>query len=334
MSELVSILIPAYNAERSLADTLRSAIAQTWRATEVIVIDDGSTDRTFDVARTFQGPSVKVVSQPNMGAAAARNQALRLAQGSYIQWLDADDLLGPEKVAKQMELAHRYGDPRLLFSCAWAHFMYRPRAASFSPTALWADLPALEWMLLKWSKNLHMQTATWLVSRELSETAGPWNTQLLGDDDGEYFARVVLASRGVRFAPDARVFYRVVGTSRLSYVGSSNRKLEAQLRGMRLQIGYVRAVDDSPRTRAAIVTYLQTWLPHFYPERPDLIDEMKALAADVGGELHAPRMGWKYGWIEAMFGEAAAKRAQLLYRARKTFVLRSWDRLLHELAAK
>src|SRR5688500_18155135 len=99
MSDLVSILIPAYNAERWIAATLQSALEQTWPAVEIIVVDDGSRDQTLAVARRFEGQSLKVVTQTNMGAAAARNTALGLAQGSYIQWLDADDLLAPDKIA-------------------------------------------------------------------------------------------------------------------------------------------------------------------------------------------------------------------------------------------
>src|SRR5277367_2921044 len=95
---LVSIVIPAYNAEKWIADTLRSAIAQTWPYKEIIVVDDGSTDRTVEVARRFASKQVVVVSKENHGAAAARNDALRLSQGDYIQWLDADDILAPDKI--------------------------------------------------------------------------------------------------------------------------------------------------------------------------------------------------------------------------------------------
>ena len=73
-----------------------------------------------------------------------------------------------------------------------------------------------------------MQTATWLVSRELTEAAGHWNTLLLGDDDGEYFCRVLLASQGVRFVPDAKVYYRQTGSKSLSYIGRCERKMAAQ----------------------------------------------------------------------------------------------------------
>lgn len=335
MSELVSILIPAYNAERWLAATIRSAIAQTWPATEVIVVDDGSQDGTLAVARAFESGSVKVISQANMGAAAARNRALELAQGSYIQWLDADDLLAPDKVMKQMRLAEQRADPSVLLSSAWAYFMHRPSKAKFSATPLWHDLRPIPWMICKWRHNLHMQTGTWLVSRGLSDAAGPWNTELLGDDDGEYFARVVLASREVSFVRDARVFYRVVGATRLSHIGRSDRKLEAQLRSMELQIGYVRRLDDGPSVRAAVLSYLQTWLPVFYPERPDLIDRMKSLAESIGAELNTPPdISAKYALIDGVFGRVAAKRAHLQYNAGKTFVMRSFDRILYALVGE
>ena len=143
MSELVSILIPAYNAERWIGDTIRSALGQTWPKTEVIVVDDGSQDDTLTIARGFESSVVQVVTQPNMGAAAARNRAMELAQGSYIQWLDADDLLAPDKVQHQMRIAEQRHDPRVLLSSPWAYFMYRPSAARFSPTPLWHDFTHL-----------------------------------------------------------------------------------------------------------------------------------------------------------------------------------------------
>src|SRR5208282_807303 len=128
---LVSILIPAYNAEAWIADTIRSALAQTWPRKEIIVVDDGSTDGTLAAAKRFESEGILVVAQPNQGAAAARNKAYSLCSGDYIQWLDADDLLSPDKIAKQMEVAERYPGKRILFSSGWAHFLYRPAKAKF-----------------------------------------------------------------------------------------------------------------------------------------------------------------------------------------------------------
>src|ERR1700686_5113465 len=331
MKPLVSILIPAYNAEAWIADTIQSALAQTWDHKEIVIVDDGSKDRTCAVARKFAGPSVTVFSQPNQGAAATRNKAFGLCGGDYIQWLDADDLLSPQKVESQMEVALASGSARTLLSGGWGYFMYRPAAARFRPTPLWHDLPPLEWLLRKWEGNDHMQTATWLVSRELTSAAGPWDTHLLGDDDGEYFSRVINASRAIRFVPASRVYYRITPVSRLSYIGRSDPKMEAQFLGMKLQIGCLRARDDSPRARAACINYLQTWLPHFYPNRPDIVEEACQMAGSLGGELHLPKASWKYAWIERLFGFGAAKHVRLYFNQLKSSGLRAWDRMMYAL---
>ena len=87
----VSILIPAYNAERFVGAALQSALHQTWPDTEIIVVDDGSKDQTYTVAKRYDSAKVKILRQENRGAAAARNTALRQAQGDFLQYIDADD---------------------------------------------------------------------------------------------------------------------------------------------------------------------------------------------------------------------------------------------------
>src|SRR5262249_10621612 len=160
-----------------------------------------------------------------------------------------------------------------------------------------------EWLLRKMALNLHMQTATWLVSRELTEAAGPWNMELSSDDDGEYFCRVLLESEGTRFIPEAKVFYRMSGASSLSYIGRSERKMEAMFLGMQLHIGYLRSLEDSERVRAACTRYLQNWMFTFYPERLDIVDRAARLAESLGTRLEIPpRLSWKYAWIEKGFG--------------------------------
>ena len=321
-------MIPAFNAQEWIGDTLRSAIAQTWDRKEIIVVDDGSTDRTLAVAQQFDSDGVRVVTQKNQGAAAARNKAFSLSKGDYIQWLDADDLLAPDKIAKQLEASSQGGNKRTLLSSTWGRFLYRYQRAQFVPTALWCDLSPSEWLLRKMAQNLHMQTATWLVSRELTEKAGPWNTQLLGDDDGEYFCRVLLLSDGIQFVPDARVYYRASGASSLSYIGRSERKREAQWHSMELHIAYLRSLEDSPRVRAACVRYIQNWLICFYPERLDIVQKAERKAAELGGHLDTPRLSWKYIWIKTIFGWGLAKRAHVFLPRVRWLLIRFWDKVL------
>jgi glycosyltransferase involved in cell wall biosynthesis len=274
---------------------------------------------------------VFVVTQQNQGAAATRNRAFQLCQGDYIQWLDADDLLSPNKITTQMASVRESQDKRRLLSSGWGYFMYRPDKAKFIPTPLWCDLSPVDWLLRKLEQNLHMQTATWLVSRELTEVAGPWDTRLMGDDDGEYFCRVLLASNGVRFIPEAKVYYRITASSRWSYIGQSNRKLEAHLLSRQLQIGYLLSMEDTERVRAACLKYLQRSFFNFYPERVPLVRQSQELAAMVGGQLEIPTLSWKYRWIENLFGFTAAKRVRQRWNRCKSAVMRSWDKTLFHL---
>jgi glycosyltransferase involved in cell wall biosynthesis len=310
MKPLVSILIPAYNAERWLAETLQSALVQTWENKEIIIVDDGSKDGTLALARSFESEVVKVFTQKNQGAAATRNRAFSLCHGDYVQWLDADDLISPDKIAKQLESLGDAPDSAILLSAEWGSFMHRPSQAKFLRTGLWRDLSKAEWLTRKMEENAFMQTATWLVSRKLTEAAGPWDTRLLGDDDGEYFCRVLMASEGVRFVPGARVYYRQAVSGSLSYIGGSDRKRDAQWISMELHIGYLRSLDDSLRARAACVRFIQNWMVCFYPERPDIFETAKALSRELGGEIVPPRLSWKYSWIKSLFGWRVARQAE------------------------
>lgn len=328
MKPLVSILIPAFNAQRWLGDTLQSAIAQTWDRKEIIVVDDGSKDNTLALARQYASQGVKVFTHENQGAAATRNKAFSLCQGDYIQWLDADDLLGPEKISKQIEALGDCPNKGILLSGSWAYFWHRPQRAKFVPTALWSDLSKAEWLVRKMGQNLYMQTASWLVSRKLTEAAGPWDTRLLGDDDGEYFCRVLLASDGVRFVPEAKVYYRSSGSSSLSYIGNSDRKREAQWCSMKLHMNYLRSLEDSERSRAACVRFLQNWMEFFYPERLDIFEQAAEMARSFGGHLEPPRLSWKYGWIRTLFGWPVARRAQVFLRNIRWSAVRVWDKTM------
>src|SRR5215813_7163982 len=122
MKPLVSIVITAYNAEETIASTLGSAIAQTWQRKEIIMVDDGSTDRTAEIARQFK--RVKVVSTENCGLSGAQNNAFPLTQGDYIQYLDADDLLAPDKIERQLAAMSDFDNRRVLLSSPWAPFYY------------------------------------------------------------------------------------------------------------------------------------------------------------------------------------------------------------------
>jgi glycosyltransferase involved in cell wall biosynthesis len=103
-SPLVTVVIPAFNAERYLLEAVRSVQSQVYRRLEIIIVNDGSTDKTSDLATecACNDPRVRVISQPNAGPSSARNMGLRSALGDYVSFLDSDDALHPMKIARQV----------------------------------------------------------------------------------------------------------------------------------------------------------------------------------------------------------------------------------------
>lgn len=334
MKPLVSVLIPAYNAEQWIAQAIQSAVDQTWDRKEIIVVNDGSRDHTHEIALSFERRNVKVISTENCGLSAAVNTAFQTCQGDYIQELDSDDLISPDKIEIQLAALREGDTKRTLLSSPWAFFYYRHKRASFIPDSLWQDLSPVEWLLRKMGENLHMQNATWLVSREVFQDAGPWDETLHWDQDGEFFCRVLVQADAIRFVPEGRIYYRTGGSHRITHMGSSDKKRDSLVRTIKMHIKCLREMEESERVRKACVTYIQNWLYNFYPDRPDLVQEMQSLADGLGGRLETPRLRWKYAWMKPIFGFNAAMKAQTNLPFYKSTVARSWDKAMYRLETR
>ena len=328
---LVSILISAYNAEKYLAETLESAVGQSWPEKEIIVVDDGSRDGTAEVAKGFSSRGVTVISQENGGMCSGINTAYNFCHGDYIQYLDADDVLIPDKIERQLSSLSTGDSRRTLLSSPWAPFYHRTRRARFVRNSFWESLSPVEWLLRKMSEGTHMQNATWLVSRELAEAAGPWDTTLHYDQDGEYFTRVLVASEGTRFVPGTGIFYRFSGSNRVSYIGNSDKKKESLFRSMKLHIRYLRSLEESERVRKACIAYMQIWYGVFYPDKADIVAEMRTIAAELGGRLEEPTLPRKYEWIKGICGYRLARQASMFLPQLKSDAFRKYDKLMYHL---
>lgn len=303
---LVSIIIPCWNAEAWLEQALDSALGQTWPETEVIVVDDGSDDGSAAIARRYGSRGVRFASQTNRGASAARNCGLGLARGAFVQFLDADDLLAPDKVAAQMEVAAETG-PETALCGAWSRFSTSPADADHAPQLLCRDADPVAWMVDKLGRNAMMHPAAWLVPRPLAERAGPWDESLTLDDDGEYFSRVVLASRRVRFCPGALSFYRSGLKGSLS--GSkSERAWASAFRSLELTAGRLRSAEDSPRTRRACATAFQQFIFDSYPAAAGCRTKAAEQVARLGGSDLQPAGGPRFRLARRLLGWRLAKR--------------------------
>ena len=244
---VVSVLIPCYNAEKYIGETLDSIFRQTLPNLEVIIVDDGSEDRSVDVVERVGGGRVQLIRQANAGASAARNRAYQASSGAFVQFLDADDLIDPDKIERQIKrlIAH----PRCVASAEWGRFYSFYPQTRFDPEPVWRDLDPLDWLVLSRSDGLGMLfPALWMIPRSLADAAGPWDETLSVGDDTEYYTRVLFAAERVLFCPGARCHYRSGLPGSLSG-HISVAAFTSQYRATDLCEAYVRAREDSERVR-------------------------------------------------------------------------------------
>ena len=313
---LVSVLVTAYNAEPWLAETLASVEGQTYADVEVVVVDDGSTDGTLAVARSFEGPRVRVVTQANAGACAARNRALAEARGDLIQYLDADDLLSPDKIA--LQVARLRDEPSgTVASGPWVRFRDTPGDMGRGGEPGWEDYePAVRWLVQSWGGGGMMPPLAWLTPRSLVEAAGPWDERLQKNQDGEFFARVLARAGKVAFCPDAWGYYRSgIATSVSARRGA--QVAESMFMAAESSARQVLDRDGSDEARRACAGLWKRVAFETYPFVPEIGLRAEARAAALGGSDAQPGGGRAFRLVRDVAGWKAAVRLQRAwYRVR------------------
>ena len=202
----VSIVIPCYNKRAYVTQAIESALAQS-HPCEVIVVDDGSTDDSLDEIRRFDR-RIRWITGPNLGGCAARNAGIDMSSGDYLQFLDADDILPQDKIARQ--LAALCDAPvGSIASCPWQFLHDSGQTDPEDQRTYWKSYDAgIDLLLDLWLYGGFFPPHPWLVPRTLALESGPWNRDLTADQDGEYFGRILTRSGPVRFCDDTVVYYR------------------------------------------------------------------------------------------------------------------------------
>lgn len=269
MTPRVSVIVPSFNDGHVLADALRSVQAQTMEAWECVVVDDGSTDDTRRLAEEFaaRDPRIRYVHQENRGLAAARNTGLRESAGAYVQLLDADDRLAPEKLAVQAAYLDAHADVDVVIGPATFFRTDAPDEVLYSlhgklsrPMAPRVSSSAEALRLLE-HFNIMVAIAP-LVRRPVFGRAGGFQESLRACEDWDLWLRAALAGASFRYVdhPSSLAFVR---THEGSMSRSSTRMMRglmdaaAAFRGPRLPLVYVmaggigRVVDERRRLRGA-----------------------------------------------------------------------------------
>jgi len=317
---LVSIIIPVYNSSAYLAETIQSAMAQTWPNKEVIIVDDGSTDNSLAIARDFESNHISILYQENKGASAARNYGLQKAKGKYIQFLDADDLLSPLKIELQVNVLEKY--PLCAAIGSSIHFFDKGGAISEIPQKKFfaefntpTDFVRILFGGTEEYPGTMVEIHSWLVPKSILDQIGPWNESLSVDDDGEYFLRVALASDQIIYVKDATVQYRkYFGQLSLSSGTNHRNGLLSSVNSIEMK----RKLLIDHFTKEPLVNLLARlyWELAFlsYPVQKDLFKLCIGRSKELGykGEKFS---GGKVGkFLSKIFGWKIARRLQLLCR--------------------
>ncbi len=296
----VSVIIPCYNAERWIAEAIESGLAQTHPDVEIIVVDDGSTDNSWKVIRGF-GEKIIAETGPNRGGSHARNRGFELSRGEFIQYLDADDYLLPEKIARQVAFAVEtgadivYGD--------WRHQHHHPdgsvETGEVSVSGKQDDV--LEALLgLWWVGNLAI-----LFRRTIVERTEGWDEDLRAAQDRDFFIQAAMETQKIGYLAECDSIYRRYGnvtvatSSEMRYVLNHKKvtkKAEQRLRSEGcLTPAYASALA---RSNFYLARYIFSRDRRIYAE---LIERVFSL--DPGFQ---PNENWLYNRCFRLFGPRGA----------------------------
>jgi glycosyltransferase involved in cell wall biosynthesis len=211
---LVSVVIPVFNRASMLREAVASALAQTWRPIEIIIVDDGSTDDTLMAAqalRASHSETIRVLSRQNEGPGAARQAGLEAARGEFIQFLDSDDLLLPDKFSLQVAALRNDGEAGISYGKTYTndHGVRAPTPAQRSDEQHRSIFPTL-------LNGRLWETSTPLYRRSAFDRIGPWPRKRQMED-WEFDAQAGAAGIKLHFCDSYLAEYRIHGEARLAH---------------------------------------------------------------------------------------------------------------------
>ncbi|WP_199120910.1 glycosyltransferase family A protein [Pedobacter sp. ASV28] len=325
----ISVIIPVYNGEKFIKETIKSVLDQTHKNFEIILVNDGSSDSTLSEIQEFVNESnFTLINTKNSGASAAKKLGLVHATGDYIQYLDADDLLSPEKFEVQIKCLKN--SPNAVAVCNTAYFYdgeNHLNSIQFSGDYFFNDHFCNN--PIKFLINLYggfdlkggmIQPNAFLVPKKIIESAGTWNTDISPcmDEDGEYFCRVLLNSNKIIFNREVLNYYRKFRFSRSLSSVKSEISLRNLVKSTLLKHEHLLKVNKDPELLKNIdsATYrtldeIKLMCFNIYPQ---VFETVTSAQAQLKPHLinRKPILGGTViNLIAKIFGWKVAKRLQL-----------------------
>jgi len=268
---IISIIIPAYNAEKTIQETIKSVLNQTFSDFELIIINDGSQDSTLEIVSTFQDPRLKVYSYSNAGLSATRNRGIFLAKGEYISFIDADDLWTVDKLESQFKALQE--NPKAAVAYSWtAHIDESSQFLRSGPQAAFNDDVYAKLFLEDFIGN----GSNPLIRAQAFDEVGNFDESLLAVEDWDMWLRLAARYHFVA-VPYPQILYRM-SVSSMSFdvrkmEESSLRVIERAVAAAPEIVGHLKqaslgnrykfltwkALDGTPEQRRALTALRLLW---------------------------------------------------------------------------
>jgi glycosyltransferase involved in cell wall biosynthesis len=250
---------------------MKSVLEQTYNYIEIILIDDGSTDNSYEIASGYLSDNIYLLHQENAGASVARNTGLKTSKGTFIQFLDAGDFISKDKIERQVAVLAIH--PNKVAVCGYKLFQSHQQLTNDiyldqSHFIFSSDDPQ-EFLINLWGgfgKMNFIQTNSWLIPKGLLDHSGMWREYRCPDDDGEFFTRVLLASTGIIYIPNVYNFYHNTpsGLNQLSK-SKGYHYLKNSLLTIDLKHSYLLKKGNHPNLNKAIASQYYRYAVDVYP---------------------------------------------------------------------
>jgi glycosyltransferase involved in cell wall biosynthesis len=304
---LVSICLPAYNADKYINEALDCLLSQSYKNIEIIVVNDGSTDGTSEVLNPYKSKGVKIIEQENKGQCAAVNRAYSEATGEYIKFFDADDILSQDFIKNQVEILA--GSSDTIASASWGRF-YNNDINTFKlvQEPVYHDMEPIEWLVkAMWQRQAMMQCALWLIPRHVINRAGLWDERLSLINDFEFFIRVLLNSKEIRYAADSILYYRSGVKSSLSAL-NDRKGAESAYNSILVGTSTMINFENSARIKKIAANCWQGFIYDFYPKHKDLLSSAEEKIKESGISTDLYKVGGYSKWLFKLIGWKATKK--------------------------
>ncbi len=217
----VSIITPAYNAERTILETIESVQNQTFSDFELIIIDDGSKDRTLELVQSVKDERLTVFSYENGGVCVARNRGISHATGEFIAFIDADDLWTPDKLELQLAALQQHPEAGVAYS--WTYFMYDQEDSAVPAKPVFFEGNVYPKLLVE---NFLAHGSNPLIRRKAIESVGEFDSSFPHCADWDFYRRLSTDWHFV-VVPKYQIYYRQSSSSMTSKIDGIERQMLA-----------------------------------------------------------------------------------------------------------